>query len=88
MALDVREGRELPYGDHGAAKVIGKGDVNQEMVLAADQVLVGTNRTRRRYNQRLRELKALLLITRRLATNWFACATILPRDFSTDRSGR
>ncbi len=27
------------------------------MVLAADQVLVGTNRTRRRYNQRLRELK-------------------------------
>ncbi len=57
MALDVREGRELPYGDHGAAKVIGKGDVNQEMVLAADQVLVGTNRTRRRYNQRLRELK-------------------------------
>lgn len=57
MALDVREGRELPYGDYGAAKVIGKGDVNQEMVLSADQVLVGTNRTRRRYNQRLRELK-------------------------------
>jgi len=26
-------------------------------VLEADQVLVGTNRTRRRYNQRLRELK-------------------------------
>ena len=57
MALDVREGRELPYGDHGAAKVISKNEVNQDMVLKADQVLVGTNRTRRRYNQRLRELK-------------------------------
>ncbi|CAB4326156.1 MULTISPECIES: ATP-dependent RecD-like DNA helicase [Brucella] len=57
MALDVREGRELSYGDYGAAKVIGKSEVNQDIVLAADQVLVGTNRTRRRYNQRLRELK-------------------------------
>ena len=28
-----------------------------DQVLAADQVLVGTNRTRRRYNERLRELK-------------------------------
>jgi exodeoxyribonuclease-5 len=57
MALDVREGRELAHGDFGAARVISRGDVDQELVLAADQVLVGTNRTRRRYNQRLRELK-------------------------------
>ncbi|MGH6760057.1 MAG: ATP-dependent DNA helicase [Phyllobacterium sp.] len=57
LALDVREGRELPYGDHGTAKVISKNEVTQELVLGADQVLVGTNRTRRRYNQRLRELK-------------------------------
>ena len=57
LALDVREGREFMRGDYGTAKVIGREDVNQDLVLAADQVLVGTNRTRRRYNQRLRELK-------------------------------
>lgn len=57
MALDVREGRELAHGDFGAARVISRNEVDQDLVLAADQVLVGTNRTRRRYNQRLRELK-------------------------------
>jgi exodeoxyribonuclease-5 len=57
LALDVREGREFPRGDYGTAQVIGKEEVTQELVLKADQVLVGTNRTRRRYNQRLRELK-------------------------------
>nr|WP_048646450.1 ATP-dependent RecD-like DNA helicase [Nitratireductor soli] len=57
LALDVREGRDLEPGDYGAAKLISKSEVNQDMVLEADQVLVGTNRTRRRYNQRLRELK-------------------------------
>jgi exodeoxyribonuclease-5 len=57
LALDVREGREFMHGDYGAAQVIGKEDVDQELVLGADQVLVGTNRTRKRYNTRLRELK-------------------------------
>ncbi len=57
MALDVREGRELMYGDYGTAQIIGKDEVTQELVLEADQVLVGINRTRRRYNQRRRELK-------------------------------
>lgn len=57
LALDVREGREFDHGDYGAAHVIDRSDVNQDIVLAADQVLVGRNQTRRRYNQRLRELK-------------------------------
>lgn len=57
LALDVREGREFMLGDYGTAQVIAKADVDRDLVLAADQVLVGTNRTRRRYNQRLRELK-------------------------------
>ncbi len=57
MALDVREGRDLAYGDYGGARVIGKDEVTQDLVLDADQVLVGTNRNRRRYNRRLRELK-------------------------------
>lgn len=57
LALEVREGREIEYGEYGAARVIGRDEVNQDLVLSADQVLVGTNRTRRRYNQRLRQLK-------------------------------
>lgn len=57
LAMQVREGREIMHGDYGAAQVIGRNDVDRDMVLEADQVLVGTNRTRRRYNQRLRELK-------------------------------
>ena len=57
LAQDIREGREIAHGDYGAAQVIGRADVDQDMVLGADQVLVGTNRTRRRYNDRLRQLK-------------------------------
>ena len=57
LAMHVREGKEIMYGDYGTAKVISKADVTQDLVLGADQVLVGTNKTRRRYNKRLRELK-------------------------------
>jgi len=57
LAMDVREGRDIAHGDYGEAKVIARTQVTSGLVLAADQVLVGTNRTRRRYNQRLRELK-------------------------------
>jgi len=61
LAMHVREGREITHGDWGTAKVIGKRDVSQELVLEADQVLLGVNRTRRRYNQRLRELKGFTM---------------------------
>ena len=58
MSMDVREGRELMIGSYGAgASVVSRRDVDQDDVLAADQVLVGINRTRRLYNQRLRTLK-------------------------------
>lgn len=58
LAQSVREGREIMYGDYGStARVISKSEVDADLVLEADQVLVGTNRTRRRYNTRLRELK-------------------------------
>lgn len=61
LAMQVREGREIMPGDYGTAQVISRHDVNQTLVLEADQVLVGTNKTRRRYNQRLRELKGFNL---------------------------
>lgn len=56
LAMDVREGHEIMHGDYGTAQIIGKGDLDTAMVTEADQVLVGINRTRRRYNQRLRQL--------------------------------
>ena len=58
VAQMVREGRQIMHGNYGSTvKVISKAQVTSELVLDADQVLVGTNRTRRRYNLRLRELK-------------------------------
>ena len=57
LAQMAREGEPIPYGSFGESRVIARNDVVQAEVLAADQVLVGTNKTRRRYNQRLRDLK-------------------------------
>src|SRR5579863_5231189 len=53
----VRSGGEIPYGVYGASRVIRRAEVASADVLEADQVLVGVNRTRRLYNQRIRELK-------------------------------
>lgn len=58
LARQVRLGHSIMVGDYGeTARIIRKADVEAELVLQADQVLVGTNRTRRRYNERLRQLK-------------------------------
>ncbi|MEM1396368.1 MAG: ATP-dependent RecD-like DNA helicase [Pseudomonadota bacterium] len=56
VSMDVREGR-VPenYGD--ACKIVSRNEINTDDVAASDQVLVGTNRTRKRYNDRLREMK-------------------------------
>ena len=70
LALDVREGREFMHGDYGTAQVIDKSEVTQDLVLGADQVLVGTNRTRKRYNSaaaRAQGLSARLSAGRRQA---------------------
>ena len=58
LARQARMGDPIMVGDYGdRAKVIRKSSVTSDLVLEADQVLVGTNRTRRRYNERLRQLK-------------------------------
>ncbi|MDD9909279.1 MAG: ATP-dependent RecD-like DNA helicase [Ahrensia sp.] len=57
LAQMAREGEPIPRGAYGESLVISRSDVVQSDVLDADQVLVGTNKTRRRYNQRLRDLK-------------------------------
>jgi exodeoxyribonuclease-5 len=53
----VRSGGELSVGDYGETRVIPRAAVDPAQVLGADQVLVGVNRTRRAYNQRMRDLK-------------------------------
>jgi exodeoxyribonuclease-5 len=53
----VRSGGELSLGDYGETRVIPRAALDPAQVLEADQVLVGTNRTRRAYNQRMRDLK-------------------------------
>lgn len=56
LSMIAREGGRIAPGDYGETRVITRREVNAEMILAADQVLVGLNRTRRLYNRRIREL--------------------------------
>ena len=56
LAMTVREGGRLEFGRYGESRVIPRRDIDPETVLAADQVLVGLNRTRRLYNGRIRHL--------------------------------
>jgi exodeoxyribonuclease-5 len=56
----VRNGGEISYGAYGESRVIRREEIEAPMVLSADQVLVGLNRTRRLYNQRIRTLRGLV----------------------------
>ena len=60
LSMAVRAGETLDYGEHGESRVIPRRSIDAAQILGADQVLVGTNKTRRAYNQRIRELKGLL----------------------------
>lgn len=56
MSMIVREGGRLDHGDYGPSRVIRRDQINPEIVMGADQVLVGMNKTRRNYNARIRQL--------------------------------
>ena len=56
MSMIVRDGGRLARGSYGDSRVIARADIDAASVTEADQVLVGTNRTRRAYNKRLRTL--------------------------------
>jgi len=56
MSMQVRDGGRLSVGEYGESRVIRRDGVDAGAVTAADQVLVGLNRTRRLYNRRIREL--------------------------------
>jgi exodeoxyribonuclease-5 len=63
LSMDIREGRPLQRGTHGESLVAARDDVDaaqlRELVLGADQVLCGLNRTRTAFNRRVRALKDL-----------------------------
>jgi exodeoxyribonuclease-5 len=59
MSMAIREGGYLEYGRYDESVVIPRAEVDREAVVTADQVLVGRNKTRVDYNDRLRELKHL-----------------------------
>ncbi len=56
LSMQVREGTIPDYGTFGQSRIISRHEIDSEQILAADQVLVGTNRTRHLYNQRIRTL--------------------------------
>ena len=56
----VRQGGRLAPGRYGESEVVAPGfGIEVDRVLKADQILVGTNRTRRRNNDRYRELRGI-----------------------------
>jgi ATP-dependent exoDNAse (exonuclease V) alpha subunit len=59
MATEVRQGGRLVVGEYGDARVIARAALSPDEVLAADQVLVGLNKTRHSYNDRIRTLKGI-----------------------------
>lgn len=59
LATDIREGARITVGGDDGARVIPRADVDAEAVLAADQILVGLNKTRHAYNGRVRALNGI-----------------------------
>lgn len=56
MSMRIREGQQLEVGTYGESRVISRADMTTADVMETDQIIVGLNRTRQRYNARLREL--------------------------------
>ncbi len=56
MATQVRNKNKLAIGDYGDSKVINVSDLTPELILDADQLLVGRNATRTQSNNRVRQL--------------------------------
>lgn len=63
MSMMIREGQRLEAGEYGKSLVTSRaaigGERLRELVLGADQLLCGLNRTRIAYNRRIRALKGL-----------------------------
>jgi ATP-dependent exoDNAse (exonuclease V) alpha subunit len=60
MSMIVREGGALDHGDFGQSRIIRRDEIDAAQILEADQVLVGRNETRRKFNLRIRTLKGYI----------------------------
>lgn len=56
ISIGIREGGKLQHGNYGNSSIISRKKLTQDIVLGADQVIVGKNDTRRIYNNRIRAL--------------------------------
>jgi exodeoxyribonuclease-5 len=57
LATLARQGKDLPLGNYGGkAWVIRKSEIEDRMLLSADQILCGKNVTRRAFNGKMRDL--------------------------------
>lgn len=63
MSMDIREGRGLKPGAYGDSLVVQRPQADsewlREQVVSADQLLVGMNATRQKFNRRVRDIKGL-----------------------------
>lgn len=63
MSMDVREGRGLTPGQYGSSIIVPRASIDKDalrdLVLGADQLLCGLNKTRQTFNARIRQLKGL-----------------------------
>jgi exodeoxyribonuclease-5 len=55
LSMDIRAGNALAEGQYGETTVVRREALDPQRVIDADQVLVGRNSTRRKYNARMRE---------------------------------
>jgi exodeoxyribonuclease V len=59
LSMEVRAGNRLTPGEYGATQVVRRDALDPQRVVAADQILVGRNVTRRAYNARMRERRGM-----------------------------
>ena len=57
LSMDIREGKPLIYGGPREARIMPYEKVSKGLLLGADIVICGVNRTRHALNQKMRELK-------------------------------
>lgn len=57
LSMDVREGKLFVYGGEKKCRIIPRSKVTNGLLLGADQVIVGTNATRHKINEYMRQQK-------------------------------
>ena len=57
LSMDVREGKSFVYGGEKKCRIIPRSKVTNGLLLGADQVIVGTNATRHKINEYMRQQK-------------------------------